>query len=229
MGQDTVRVANRQLTLLRTKLESIDAAVRVIDDAEEDATCTLEEQVIKIKAELAMLKTSLLASDVPTDDPIMQDQTLGERVVFGHLLKIKKHLRGLATTPTKATEAFATKLPKLELPTFHGDILRWKNFWEQFCVFVHNRMNIPKEEKLMYLQNVIKDKTAKSLIAGFTKLSDHYDEAVKCLQERYDHPRQIHQTHVRHIVEAPPLKDGTGKEIRALHDLVINISELSSH
>lgn len=70
----------------------------------------------------------------------------------------------------------------------------------------------------MYLQNAIKDKTAKSLIAGLTKLNDHYDEAIKCLQERYDRPRQIHQTHVRRIVEAPPLKEGTGKEIR---DMVI--------
>ena len=67
----------------------------------------------------------------------------------------------------------------------------------------------------MYMQNAIKDKTAKSLIAGLTKSSDHYDEAIKCLQERYDRPRQIHQTHVRRIVKAPALKDGTGEEIRA--------------
>ena len=73
----------------------------------------------------------------------------------------------------------------------------------------------------MYLQNAIQDKTAKSLIAGLTKSSEHYDEAIKCLQERYDRPRQIHLTHVRCIVEAPPLKDGTGKEIRALHDFVV--------
>ena len=58
---------------------------------------------------------------------------------------------------------------------------------------VHDRTNIPKEEKLMYPQNAIKDRTAKSLIAGLTKSSDRYDEAVKCLQERYDRPRQIHQ------------------------------------
>ena len=34
-------------------------------------------------------------------------------------------------------------------------------------------------------------------------------------------PRQIHQTHVRRIVEATPLKHGKGKDIRAFHDLVI--------
>ena len=31
----------------------------------------------------------------------------------------------------------------------------------------------------------------------------------------------IHQAHVRRIIDAPPLKDGTGKEIRQLHDLVV--------
>ena len=65
----------------------------------------------------------------------------------------------------------------------------------------------------MYLQSAIKEKTAKSLIAV-----DHYDEA---LQERYDSPQQIHQMHVCRIVEAAPLKDGTGKEIRTLHHLVV--------
>ena len=85
LGRDTVRVANRQLTLLRAKLESIDAAVHDIDDSEEDATCTLEEyreQVTEVKTELATLKTSLLASEVPTDDSIIQDQARVEKVVL---------------------------------------------------------------------------------------------------------------------------------------------------
>ena len=133
----------------------------------------------------------------------MQSQARVDKAAFDCQLKIRKRLRTLTTTPAKSTEPkmseiTATKLPKLELPTFHGDILRWKNFWEQYCVSVHDRSTIPKEEKLMYLQNAIKDKTAKSLIAGLMRLSEHYDEAIKCLQERYNRPRQIHQTHVCH-------------------------------
>ena len=31
----------------------------------------------------------------------------------------------------------------------------------------------------------------------------------------------VHQTHVRRIVEAPSLRDGTGKELRTLHDTVV--------
>lgn len=45
-------------------------------------------------------------------------------------------------------------------------------------------------------------------------------EAVECLQARYDKPRLIHQTHVRLILESPGLKDGTGEELRRLHDTI---------
>ena len=78
-----------------------------------------------------------------------------------------------------------------------------------------------KAEKLVYLQNSIKDKTGKGLIEGLSKYGEHYDEAIKCLLSRYDRPRIIHQTHVRRIVDAPSLKEGTGKEIRGLHNVVV--------
>ena len=42
---------------------------------------------------------------------------------------------------------------------------------------------------------------------------------MECLRARYDRPRLIHQTHVRSILEAPALKDGSGKELRRLHDV----------
>ena len=37
---------------------------------------------------------------------------------------------------------------------------------------------------------------------------------------RYNRPRLIHQTHIKVILEAPKVKDGTGKELRRLHDEV---------
>ena len=221
---DTVRIAAKQITLLQEKLRDISTSIDHVDDSHEDSTCELEEyrdQLIELKTELNMLKDTLLNSDASPEDSVMQDQASTDQALFKCLLSIKKRLHSATIPRTTASEATTTKLPKLELPTFHGDILRWKNFWEQFCISIHDRPSIPKEEKLVYLQNAIKDKIAKNLIAGLTKSSEHYDEAVKCLQERYDRPRQIHQTHVRRIIEAPLLKDGSGKEIRALHDLVI--------
>lgn len=44
---------------------------------------------------------------------------------------------------------------------------------------------------------------------------------MKCLKSRYDRPRLIHQAHVRRILNAPVLKEGSGKELRILHDIVL--------
>ena len=152
----------------------------------------------------------------------MQTQAQVDKLAFECLFTIKKRLHSNTTDhATTGTETSVTKLPKLKVPTFHGDILQWKSYWEQFCVSVHHRSNPTKAEKLVYLQNSIKNKAAKCLNKGLTKSSEHYDKTVKSLLFRYDRPCLIHQTHVCRIIDAQPLKDDTGKEIRALHNLVV--------
>ena len=44
----------------------------------------------------------------------------------------------------------------------------------------------------------------------------------KCLQIRYDRPHMVDQMHMCRIMEAPSLRDGTGKELRAIHDMVVH-------
>ena len=45
-------------------------------------------------------------------------------------------------------------------------------------------------------------------------------EAIDFLKTRYDRPRLRHQALVRVILNAPMLKDGSGKELKRLHDTV---------
>ena len=72
-------------------------------------------------------------------------------------------------------------------------------------------------EKIVYLQHTIKDGSAKNAIEGLSHLGDNYDEAIECLWSRYDRPRLIQRTHVQLIVA---LKEGSGKELRRLHDTI---------
>ena len=58
------------------------------------------------------------------------------------------------------------------------------------------------------------------MIEGLTSSGDNYDEAVKCLKTRFDRPRLIHRSHVQIIVDTPPVKESSGKELRRLHDNV---------
>ena len=60
----------------------------------------------------------------------------------------------------------------------------------------------------------------RGVIEGLSRSDDWYFEAIESIKARYDHPRLIHQTHVRMIFKATPLRDGTGKEFRRLHDVI---------
>ena len=106
------------------------------------------------------------------------------------------------------------------MPTFDGDILGWKSFWEQFSVSIHTLLNLSNSEKLVYLQHTVKLGSAKQTIEGLSRTGDCYEEAVECLHSRYDRPCLIHQTHVKIIIDAS-LKDGSGRELCRLHDTVV--------
>lgn len=104
---------------------------------------------------------------------------------------------------------------------FDGDVLNWRQFWEQFSVSIHNRKTLSSSEKLVYLQQAIRKGSAQSVIEGLTRTGENYVEAVECLKSRYDRPRLIHRTHVQRIIDVPPLKEGSGKELRVLHDTLL--------
>ena len=52
------------------------------------------------------------------------------------------------------------------------------------------------------------------LIEGLTRTSDSYEEAIRCLKERYDRPRYVLEEHIFCIVDAAPVKNGSKKETR---------------
>ena len=111
------------------------------------------------------------------------------------------------------------KLPKISVPTFDGNILNWAKFWDQFNVAIHSSTQLSDSKKLVYLREAVKDRPAKSAIEGLSQSSYSYSEAIDCLAQRYDRPRLVHQAHVRAIVEAPTLHDGSGRELQRLHDV----------
>ena len=112
------------------------------------------------------------------------------------------------------------QLPRIEIPKFDGNILNWRAFWEQFESSVHSKSQLTDSDKLIYLRDALKDSPAKTTVLGLTQTSDSYCEAIKCLQERYDRPRVVHQAHVRKIQEAYPMKSDSGQELRRIHDLL---------
>ncbi len=126
-------------------------------------------------------------------------------------MKLLHHPGAASESLTPTTfEPRGVKLPKIDVATFNGDLLDWRTFWK---ISVHDRRDVSNAEKL-------NDGHAKSVIEGLSQSGNQYEEAIASLKSRYDRPRLIHQAHVRKVCETPSLRDGSGKEIRRLHDSV---------
>ena len=175
------------------------------------------------KADLKELSAGLLTMKLEDSNDLYTSQHGLEKLIFECDLIIKKLLTPAvpsAATPPSASDSKSVRLPKLEAPTFDGKFTNWMSFWEQFEVAIHSRTTLSDIEKLAYLRNALKDGSAKGIIEGLFASGEFYTEAIDTLKARYDRPRLIHQSHVRIILEAPGLKEGTGREIRRLHDTV---------
>ena len=53
---------------------------------------------------------------------------------------------------------------------------------------------------------------------GLTRTSENYEEAFKCLKERYEWPQLVEDERVRSIMDAVPVKNESYKELRHLYD-----------
>ena len=126
------------------------------------------EQLAQYKRELSTICDDLVALDLEDNDDLFKSYARLESLHFDYSHRVKKllsaHSFRSTTVTTAATDNKGSRLPKLDIPTFNGDVLQWG------------------------------------------------------LKARYNRPRLIHRAHVHMIVDAPPLKDGSGKELRRLHD-----------
>ena len=105
------------------------------------------------KASLTKLSSKLTELEADTSDPDAL------RLAQNLASKLKAIDVKFKTLPLAITDF---NLPKLEVPTFNGDLLKWKLFWDQFSISIHNRTDLTTNaEKIVYLQNTLNDHTAK--------------------------------------------------------------------
>ena len=177
---------------------------------------TANSRLTAYKQDLVLLHKALAEF---SDSSLLDEYSLLETLHFSCECQIatlsKSHGKSVATVSTDST---STKLPKMSIPSFDGDLTKWQMFWQLFETSVHSQSSLSNAEKFVYLQNALKDSTAKSLVANLSPSGDQYSEAIKCLQDRYNRPRLVLQAHTTALIECPSLKEGSSRELRRIHD-----------
>nr|XP_034833040.1 uncharacterized protein LOC117989737 [Maniola hyperantus] len=86
-----------------------------------------------------------------------------------------------------------SRLPKLSLPEFDGDILQWSTFWDQFSSNIDKR-NLTDVDKLLYLKASLKGE-AKKIVEGLETTNKNYSIALVTLKNRYGKENHIIDAH----------------------------------
>ena len=131
---------------------------------------------------------------------------------------------------TSFTSRPAPSCLRLELPSFSGEIIQWKDFWALFSAVI-DKEALSDHEKICHLQAAMKTEEAKSVVRHAAS-GGSYDEVVDALRLRYDKNRVAYMHHVstlqnRGTIHCTYEDLVRGKQELALHrdGLIINAGE----
>ena len=121
-----------------------------------------------------------------------------------------------------------SRLPKLTLPTFSGDPLQWKTFWDSFNAAVHSNVGLSGVQKFNYLCALLCGDAA-HVIGGFPLTDSNYAHSVTLLEDRFGQPYKLVNAHMEALLNLgkpsnnlPSLQafyDSLEKHMRALSSL----------
>ena len=150
-----VKVAKKQLVTLRKRIEQVITNMDVAATASHLDVPLLrheDEQLSDMKTELKDIATPLLALDLPTDHEVEVELAALTQMRLECSLKLRRLLMSFppAPAPVSVKDSSGVKLPKISVPTFDGNLLHWRSFWEQFSVSVHDRDSLSNTEKMYF-------------------------------------------------------------------------------
>ncbi|XP_006823354.1 uncharacterized protein LOC102802449 [Saccoglossus kowalevskii] len=122
----------------------VNADQQVIDHYDEDHAEFTETESYEVEILARFARLSMFVEEFQTirfQQPVIQQASLDHNMA--------------ALQPDQQTHYKSVRLPHLEMPTFHGDLLTWAEFIDNFKAAVHNDPRISDIQKFTYLRNYV--------------------------------------------------------------------------
>ncbi|CAJ0602100.1 unnamed protein product [Cylicocyclus nassatus] len=139
----------------------------------------------------------------PSHPPLLANPSLPSYDQLNPFLPSSSH-----TNPVSSFMEQSLKLPAFEIPTFHGDVDRFFEFWDLFSMAVHNNPNVPAPLKFMYLKAHLRGPAA-NIIAGFQSTAENYEDAVRTLTNTYGRPEILRNRLWDKLMQLSPASDSS--------------------
>ena len=179
-------------------------------------------------------RDNLLAKE--TEEAILQEsrkkQLEFEQTQLEMKLANEKKIEEAKMSHAKTTEHSphqmkTTKLPKLVISKFRGELTDWPRFWSQFEAEV-DRAEVPGVTKYSYLKDLVYPKIRKE-IDGLPFSSEGYERAKNILQRKYGKPSEVVNAYVENIMSLPTINGSQPNEIHEFYEkLLFNVQSLET-
>lgn len=146
---NAVSLINRLIAIhsLYSAVFNLQHEINVLENKiSEQPNKSFETYITQVRENLKQIQEDLRRSTIPHTHEIC-----------GLILDLVPRVIDLASTDRTSTLDVSTtsvssrtqiKLPKLSLPSFHGDPMKWSVFWEQFSSAVHNNDQLDNTQKV---------------------------------------------------------------------------------
>ncbi|XP_070385218.1 uncharacterized protein [Dermacentor albipictus] len=194
---------------LKSVNESIEKKIYLQElDAELEACAANTEKICSIKTKIKRALRSQTANEIRSTTPS----------VTGNASEQEVYHIGSVSPATSQPLSATTKLPKLEIAKFSGDLRSGQKFWNQFESTIHKNSTLPAIAKFQYLTSYLTGKAA-AAIEGLPISDRNYDIAVKTLIERFGKEDVIIEDHMSSLLGVRPVHDLRDIErLRTLYD-----------
>ena len=121
-----------------------------------------------------------------------------------------------------------TKLPKLTLPRFRGNITEFRSFWESFENAVHRNTSLSRIDKFNYLYSLLEG-PALLVIKGLALTEENYQTAIDSLKQRYGNIQVVISAHMDELLKLPDCSNEKIQDLRRVYDKInVNVRGLEA-
>jgi len=209
LSEDKVAALKDLYEQLQRKHEVISALDAKILDAIEG-----DEQI-----EAEVLQTEDIASSISTTKAKITHRLRSISSSHGTTSRVHSSPPTPAVTVERLTQhERITRLPKLDLPQFAGNLLLWQSFWDCFEAAVHNNESLTGVQKLSHLRAQLRGDAAQ-VIAGFQLTNANYEHSIDLLKERFGQPYKQIDAHMQALIDLS-CPSNTLNSLREFYDTI---------
>ena len=146
--------------------------------------------------------TEEITNELSDEDEIEKESEQTQNIIDKLGFKIRSSKKRNLSQPMQqgSLSNHNTKLPTLQLPTFSGNPIEWKHFWQIYENEIDRRSDLTGAQKFCYLKGQLKDE-ALQIINGLDPSNNNYREAVTLLKSNFDKPYLIRENHLKILFE----------------------------